>query len=144
MLIYDDIYHWEGWGGALRLGSGQCHLTICDLTKGDSRGLTHLRPIIVVVSDMPESGMTIRSCAGHIATGITRRFDIVPSRMLYVEYYPTKTYGEHNEFKVTERYDAAEFSWHGDKAIRPKWRTLSSSLLDIVKQCTERPPTRIG
>ena len=34
MLIYDDIFAWEGWGGELRLASGECRLRIIDLKKG--------------------------------------------------------------------------------------------------------------
>ena len=72
MLIYDDIYSWEGWGGKLRLASGKCRLRIFDLKKGNKKGLAHLRPIIVIAADVPESRMSVRSCCGHIATCITK------------------------------------------------------------------------
>ena len=137
MLIYDNIYTWEGWGGALRLGSGKCRLRIYDLEKSDSGSLTHLRPLIVLVSDVPESNMSVRSCAGHIATGVTKAFNIDPQRMLFVEYYPPTVYGEHKEHIISERYDAVEFIWHDDKAIQPKWRDLKPPMLDIVKQLVE-------
>ena len=39
MLIYDDIYSWEGWGGMLRLASGKCRLRIFDLKKGNEKRL---------------------------------------------------------------------------------------------------------
>jgi len=82
MIIYDDIYPWEGFGGKLRLASGKCRLRIFDLKKGNGKGLNHIRPIIAVVSDTVGSKMTVKSCSGHIATKITREFDIDPSRML--------------------------------------------------------------
>ena len=134
MLIYDDIYAWEGWGGALQLGSGRCRLRIYDLRKGSNTGLTHLRPVIVVVSDIPESEMTVKSCAGHIATRIIKDFNIERQRMLFVEYYPATTYGEKRDHVIPERFDAVDLEWHGDKALNPKWRALKPPLLDIVRQ----------
>jgi len=138
MLIYDAIYHWEGWGGTLRLGSGKCRLRIFDLKKGASKSLTYLKPVIVVVSDLPDSKISVRSCPGHIATGVVKAFNIDPHRMLYVEHYPATTYGERQEHAIPERYDAVEFTWHDDKAIRPKWRTLTPPMLDTLKQLVEK------
>jgi hypothetical protein len=68
MVVYDEIYSWQGWGGKLKLGSGSCRLRIYDLERGIAKGLSHLRPIIIIVSDVPQSRMSIKSCAGHIAT----------------------------------------------------------------------------
>ena len=92
MLIYDNIYSWEGWGGTLRLASGQCRLRIFDLKDHNTNGLSHLRPIIVIASDIPESRMSVRSCCGHIATCVTKEFNIKPQRMMFIEYYPQSTY----------------------------------------------------
>jgi len=136
-VIYDDIFSWEGFGGKLRLGSGKCRLRIFDLKKDKGKGLDYIRPIIVVVSDIPESKITIKSCSGHIATKVTREFNIDPSRMLYVEYYPTVMYGEKGEKLIPERYDAIEFAWHEEKAIKPKWRTLKPPLVDLIKKLME-------
>jgi len=133
MLIHDDIYSWEGWGGKLKLGSGSCRLRIYDLKKGGAAGLAHLRPIIIVVSDIPESRMSVRSCAGHIATSVTRDFRIDPHRMLWIEHYPTKVYGQDGKHVIPERYDIIEFVWHENKAIHPKWRPLNQQLLEIIK-----------
>ena len=133
MLIYDDIYSWEGFGGKMRLASGKCRLRIFDLKKSNQKGLDYIRPIIAVVSDTVGSKMSIKSCSGHIATKITKEFDIDPSRMLYVEYYPAVIYGEKDEKMIPERYDAIEFTWHGDKAIKPKFRTLKPPLADLIK-----------
>ncbi|MGD8970285.1 MAG: hypothetical protein PVG01_02675, partial [Desulfobacterales bacterium] len=72
MLIHDDIFAWEGFGGRLRLGSGKCRLRIIDLGKGRHKGLAHLRPYIVVATDVPESRMSVRSCVSHIATSVAK------------------------------------------------------------------------
>ncbi len=136
MIITDETYSWEGWGGKLKLGSGSCRLRIYDLKKGDEKGLAHLRPIIIVVSDVPESTMSVKSCAGHIATSVTRDYDIDPNRMVWIEYCPASTYGVRQENTIPERYEAVEFVWHDDKALHPKWRPLNPQLLDIVKNLT--------
>jgi len=137
MLIYDDIYSWEGWGGRLRLASGKCRLRIFDLKERNKKGLAHLRPIIVIVSDVAESRMSVRSCSGHIATSITKEFNIKPHRMLFIEYYPKTVYGEHREHVITEKYDVVEFNWYQDKAIEPKWRTLKPPLLDMIREMVD-------
>jgi hypothetical protein len=137
MLIHDDIYNWEGWGGQLRLASGKCRLRIFDLKRGNQKGLAHLRPMIVVVSDVPGSRMSVRSCSGHIATSVAREFKINPHRMLFIEYYPETVYGEHKEHVIPEKYDVVDFNWHEDKAIEPKWRTIKPPLLDVIKALVE-------
>ena len=137
MIIYDDIFSWEGFGGKLRIGSGKCRLRIFDLKKDAAKELDYIRPIITVVSEISESNISIKSCSGHIATNVTKEFNIDPSRMLYVEYYPAVMYGEKNEKMIPERYDAIEFTWHGEKAIKPKWRTLKPPLVDLIKKLME-------
>ncbi len=133
-VIYDDIYSWEGFGGELRLGRGKCRLRIFDLKKDSGKGLDYIKPIIAVVSNTPGSKMSIKSCSAHIATKVTKEFNIDPSRMLYVEHYPAVIYGEKDEKLIPERYDAIEFTWHEDKAINPKWRTLKPPLVDLIKK----------
>jgi hypothetical protein len=132
MMIHDDIFRWEGWGGKLRLGSGMCRLRIFDLREGDAKALSHLRPIIVVVADIPESPMSIRSCSGHIITSVTRQFSIDPSRMIYIEYYASKTYGENDEHQIPERFEIVEFSWHEGRAFNAKYRALNPPLRETV------------
>ena len=133
MLIYDDIYSWEGWGGVLRLASGKCRLRIFDQKGKNGSGLAHLRPIIVIASDVPGSPMSVRSCCGHIATCVTREFNIKPHRMMFIEYYPQTEYGEKREHIIEEKYDLVEFNWLDEGAIEPKWRTLKPPLLDAIK-----------
>jgi hypothetical protein len=84
--------------------------------------------------------MSVRSCAGHLATVVTRQFGIIPHRMLWVEYYPSVTYGTEPIRTVPEKYESVEFKWSEGKAIDPKWRPLKPPLLDAVKQLMEISP----
>ena len=136
MLIHDDIFFWSGWGGRLGLGSGKCRLRIYDLKKSNTKGLTHLRPIIAVVSDIAESNVSVRSCTSHIATLVAKEFNIDPHRMLWIEHYPENKYGVEDVHVIPEKFDAVEFTWHRDKAIQPKWRTLKPPLLDEIRNLT--------
>jgi hypothetical protein len=133
MLVHDDIYSWEGFGGRLRLASGKCRLRIYDLTKEASRGTTPLRPIVVVVSDVPESRMSVRSCVGHVATQVSLDFHIDAHRMMFIEYYPESRYGERGERVVPEKLEAVDFNWTEAGAIQPRWRTLNPPLRDAIK-----------
>ncbi len=140
MRIYDDIFSWEGFGGILCLGSGKCRLRIYDLGKGDSNSLTHLKPFIIIVSDVAGSKMSVRSCSGHVATRVTQTFHIDPQRMVFIEYYPAQTYGEHGQHHIPERYEVVEFSWYEDKALHPRWRALKAPLLEVVQKLMQANP----
>jgi hypothetical protein len=133
MLIFDGIYAWEGFGGRLKLSSGSCRLRLYDLSREPSHGAAHLRPFIAIVSDVPESRMSARSCAGHIATSVARDFKLDPQRMLYIEYYPESVYGERRERRIPEKYEAVDFNWTEGGAIQPRWRTLQPPLLDAIR-----------
>lgn len=138
MLIHDDIYSWEGWGGKLKLGSGSCRLRIYDLTKGNTKkGLAHIRPVIVIVSDIPESKISVKSCVSHVATCVVRDFRIDRHRTLWVEYYPASTYGMNDELMIPERFDTVEFEWHDDSAMHPKWRPLNPQMAENLKNMIE-------
>ena len=139
IIRYDDIFAWDGWGGEFKLTSGRCHLRVYDLQKSTNHDPIFLKSIIVVVSDLPESYgkpgvMSIRSCAGHIATRVTRQFRINPERMLYVEYHPQKFYGRSRIHTVPERYEAVDFKWRNQKAFAVNWRVLDARLRDQVKR----------
>ncbi|MDP2645871.1 MAG: hypothetical protein Q8P24_13100 [Desulfobacterales bacterium] len=134
MLIHDGIYAWKGWGGKLRLGSGTCRLRIFDLRKRESGPLDYLRPVIVIVSDIPENSMSVRSCAGHIATSVVKDFGVDPSRMLWVEYYPQKTYGVDKVHVIAERYELVDFVWHEQRAIQPRWRSVNPPILEVIQE----------
>ncbi len=134
MLIHNDIFYYKGFGGKLNLASGTCRLRIFDQRKEESGGLILLRPMIVIVSDVPGNDVSIRSCAGHIATMVTKEFAIKPQRMMWIEYFPAQEYGKDKVRTIPERYDVVEFSWKENKAIEPKWRTLKPPMLDLVKE----------
>ncbi len=134
MLIHDDTFFWDGFGGRLRLASGKCRLRIFDMTLNHTRSLTVLRPIIVIVSDIAGQKVSIRSCAGHIATLVTKQFDIDYSRMLWIEHYPASKYGAKKTHTIPERFDIVEFVWHEDRAIQPRWRPMNSPMLDTIRK----------
>lgn len=133
MKIHDDIFTWDGWGGKMRLASGSCRLRIYDQKRTQPGPATVLRPIIVIVSDLPEQTLSIRSCAGHIATVVTHQFNIDPHRMMWVEHYPATEYGVENVHIIPERFDLVEFTWHEGRAVNPRWRALKPPLLDSIK-----------
>ena len=137
MRIHDGIFSWQGFGGVYHLAAGRCRLRIFDLSRSQEHNVTPLKPMIVVVSDLPEESarpkkVSVRSCAGHIATTVAAQFSIDPQRMIYLEYYPATVYGDRNQFSIPAKFDAVDFVWHGDKALHPKWRPLATPLLQVV------------
>jgi len=82
--------------------------------------------------------MSVRSCTGHIASNVTRQFNIEPHRMLYIEYYPATVYGDRQQHVIPEKYDVVDFTWHEGRAIEPKWRTLKPPLLAVIKEIVEK------
>ena len=143
MLIHDAIFTWEGWGGKLQLASGKCRLRIYDRSKSGGRDIAFLKPYVVIVSDVPGSKMSVRSCAGHIATMVSQDFHIDPHRTFWVEYYPKIIYGAGADKIIPEHYVAVDFEWYKGKAISPKWRQLGPPLLDIVQDLvntSSQPP----
>lgn len=137
MVRFDDIFSWEGFGGKYRLAAGQCWLRIFDLQHHEHQKVTPLKPLLAVVSDLPDESpkikkLSIRSCASHIATTIVNRFHIDPHRMVYVEYYAPSSYGDRNQFTIQAKYDAVDFIWHDNLALHPKWRSLKEPLVHVV------------
>lgn len=133
MLIYDDIFSWDGFGGKLKLASGKCRLKIYDLSGEQADGLLHLKPIIVIAMDHPGSKMSVRSCSSHIATMVIQTFQIAPSRMQFVEYYPQKTYGKEGKSLIPEIFEAVDFTWKENRAIHPRLRPPSPVLLKCLQ-----------
>jgi len=133
MLLYDSIYNWDGFGGRLKLASGKCLLRLYDLTRGKDHNLALMKPFIALATDHPDSGMSIKSCAGHIATCLVKDFSVDPARMTYIEYYPAVIYGEHDQHCVAERFESLEFVWCEGKALHPKWRALPENMIAQVK-----------
>lgn len=142
MLIHDDIFSWEGFGGLLDLANGACRLRIFDLSKSSEKNVMLLKPLVVVVSDLPDHDthmkkVSVRSCNSHIATCVARTFNLNPQRMVFVEYYPPSSYGDHNQHYIPAKYDLVEFQWYEDKAMHPKWRPLDAPLLDMISDMIE-------
>ena len=143
MVVYDEIFEWEGWGGQLKLARGRCHLWIFDLNRLERKDVLHLRPMVVVAADLPREGMmkgevSVRSAAGHIATVVSRRFAIDPQRMQFVEYIPRETYGKHNEYVIEAGYDAVDFTWQDGLALFPRTKPLEPVLTAIIKEWLEK------
>jgi hypothetical protein len=141
-MVYDDIFEWEGWGGQLKLANGRCRLRIYDLNRSDNLDVIHLRPILVVASDLPREGMlkgevSVRSAAGHIATVVSRKFHIDPARMQFVEYIPRETYGKNNEYVIEAVFDAVDFSWQDGLALFPRTKPLEPALAAFLKEQLE-------
>jgi hypothetical protein len=134
MIRYNAIFEWDGWGGAMRLGSGKCHLRLIDLHQDRSRNFRVFKPFIVIVNSLEGSTMSVRSCAGHIATRVCERFDIDPARMLYVEYTPETRYGASGEHIIASRMESVEFEWREGKAIQPVWREIRPPMDEIIRQ----------
>jgi hypothetical protein len=142
MLIHDDVFEWDGWGGQLNLCSGQCRLRIFNLKDQKDNGLTPLKPYMVLTSELagkknPRSWVTMRSMAGHIATLICEKWNIDPQRMVYIEYYPGTSYGSEEEHHVSERMESAIFEWHENRAMNPVWHPLKSPLLEWLKEAIQ-------
>ena len=142
MVVFDDIFEWEGWGGHLKLAKGRCHLRIYDLNRIEDTEVLHLRPMVVVASDLPRKGMqkgeiSVRSAAGHIATVVCRKFQIDPHRMQFVEFTPRETYGKHNEYVIEAGYDAVEFTWQDGLALFPRIKPLTGALKIWLQQILE-------
>ena len=137
MLIHDDIYSWEGFGGLLDLASGQCRLRIFDLSGKGNGNVKMIKPLVVVVSDLPGhetnlKAVSVRSCTSHIATCVVRDFDLDYHRMVYLEYQPATSYGGNKQRRIPAKFDIVDFEWHDEKAMHPKWRQPNSALLDTV------------
>lgn len=146
MKIFDDVFHWDGYGGKFNLAAGRCRLRLFDLTRDENPLVPQLKPIIAVVSDMPGDNLaamktvSVRACISHVATTIAHRFKLDPNRMVLVEYYPRDTYGRQSEKVIPEKYDVVDLKWHGEKALFPSWRPLQQPLLDIVSALVAANP----
>lgn len=143
MLVHDDIYAWKGFGGALDLASGQCRLRIFDLSGEESGNVKFIKYLVVVVSDLPGheanlKNVSVRSCTSHIATCVVRDFGLDFHRMVYLEYQPARRYGDKNQHRIPAQFDLVDFEWHDEKAMHPRWRKLTSPLLDTVIDLIEQ------
>ena len=146
MKIFDDIMHWEGYGGKFNLAAGRCRLRLFDLSQGETGSIPQLKSIIAVVSDLPGDKkivmkkVSVRSCISHVATTIVHRFAVDPGRMVLIEYCPRETYGINQEKVIPEKYDRVILKWHDQKALFSNWRPLESPLLETVRDLVVQNP----
>lgn len=140
MILFEGIFNWEGFGGKLSLASGKCYMKIIDLSKERSNGLVHLKPFIVIAKDHADSNMSIRSCSSHIATLVSKRFNISPNRMQFIEYYPQKTYGQGGLKTIPENFEGVVFTWKEGAAIHPRLQPLEPLLLKRLAELMDEYP----
>jgi len=133
MIIYNDIYRWEGLSGKFGLAKGKIRLRIFDLSDAASGTVLHLRPIIVVVADVPGEEVSVKGWAGPLAGYIVEDFNISHQRMMWVEHYPAVKYGQRKITHIEEKFEAVEFKWTAGRAMHPRWRDLKPPLLDTVR-----------
>lgn len=133
MIRYNAIFEWDGWGGVMRLASGRCLLRLIDLKQDTPRNFQVFKPFIVIVTSLEDSTMSVRSCAGHIATRVAERFNIEPSRMRYIEYTPETRYGKNGEHVIAGRMESVEFEWREGRAIRPEWREIRPPMDETIR-----------
>jgi hypothetical protein len=143
MKRYEGVYHWNGWGGKLRLASGSCMLWIFDFANEKKDNLMFLKPILAITRDVPKKSpsfgeMSIRSCAGHIATSAVREFGIDPQRMLWVEHYPQTRYGSGDERLIEEAFFLTDFEWSEGRALNPERRRASPGIADQIRGLLKR------
>jgi len=142
--LYDDVFEWEGYGGAFKLASGKCRLKVYDLSRGAERRVSLLKPVIVLAMDMADSPMSVRSCIGHIATRVVTDHGLVPARTMFVEYYPATHYGTQGERLIPRRFEAVDFEWHGHRALFPRWRSVPDTVLPVIEPLTDGWPAHAG
>ncbi len=137
MILYNGIYQWKGLGKPLGLAQGKIMLKIFRLDDDPADSVLHMRPNIVVVSDVPGDAITVKGWAGPLATSISGKFGIDPQRMLWIEHYPEVKYGVKKVKQIPEIYEVVDFTWREGVAISPRWRPLRPPMLDIVKSLVE-------
>ena len=146
MKLFDDVLHWDGYGGKFNLAAGRCRLRLFDLSTDKTETVAQLKPIIAIVSDLPGDNpaemkkVTVRACISHVATTIVHRFKLDHNRMTLIEYYPRETYGQRSEKVIPAKFDVVDLKWHGDKALFPNWRPLPSPLLETVRDLIAKNP----
>ena len=76
----------------------------------------------------------LKSRTTQVAMWLVRDFNLDFHRMVYLEYQPETIYGDHDQRRIPAKFDIVDFEWHDEKAMHPKWRKLSSPLLDTVTE----------
>ena len=149
MILFNGVYRWPGWGGLLQLAKGKCRMWIFDLNRIPAKGVLHLKPFLVVVSDLPKEGMskgevTVRSACSHIATRIVAEYRVEPSRLLFVEYFPEEEYGRDPPRRIPAVLDTVEFEWRDRLALAPRRRPLEPPMRRLVLELVQKAPAPGG
>lgn len=134
MIVYNDLYSWEGMGRRFGLAVGKIRLRIFDLNENVDDDVLYLRPIVVVVSDVPGERISVKGWAGPLASYIVNDFNINHHRMMWVEYYPAVQYGKRKIKYIQEKFEIVDFSWEAGRAVQPRWRDLASPALDKIRE----------
>jgi len=129
MIVYDGIYrlptgtnqgfkprtHWEyGW---------QVRIINLDFSQST---VEHLKSMIVVVNQTG-SKPCLTSCAESIGKKISRDFDLVISRVLWVEHFPIKLNQWHAAAFKPQSGLGPDIDYH------IQWRPLRPKEIDIIK-----------
>ena len=83
--------------------------------------------------DVPGEQVSVKGWAGPLAGYIVEDFGINTQRMTWVEYYPAVKYGKREIKHIREKFESVEFTWSAGRAVKPRWRDLTSPLLDTVR-----------
>lgn len=131
MLIFDDIYTWEGPEVSDHsLWIMSCHLWIIDLSLSQP-GVEHLKPKIVVAWDQSE-GPKRHICAEILGRQIYQDFQLDIKRTLWVEFDPS----------LPSKVAVAELKpkYHdGNEMIYAiSWRKLMKNERDIIRRFVPR------
>jgi hypothetical protein len=127
MLIYDNIYTWEGPDYSDHvLWLISCHLRIIDLSLSHP-SLTFLKSKIVVAADVNE-GPKRKICAETLGRQIYKEFNLDMKRTLWAEYDPF----------LPSRIMAAQMKpkYHDGSEIiyTIQWRKLMETERDLIKR----------
>ena len=89
--------------------------SLCGLKIAKREDLT-----IVLVTEFYDSnpGTSITNWNTHLAKEICQKYDINPSRMMFIEHSP-KMSSSLSFYKET--FDRVEFTWNGEYFSDPKW-----------------------
>jgi hypothetical protein len=101
-----------------------------------------MQPLVGVVKEIdPDNPISLRSVTSHIATQVTRNFNIDPRRLLWLEYAPARTYGGKTPRTLPGHLDVVDMNWVEGKAMIPKWRPLDEPLRSLVKDLISESET---
>lgn len=91
--------------------AGRCRVRIYSLDKG--------KHVVLLTESKGNSGEPIAAVGAEIATDLTKRWNLTPSKTRWIEHVPAKG-------KAADKYGELKFSWSKDKiASKGKWARLT-------------------